>query len=68
MLSYFFPDKKNGLYPKVFLRTGTVQDTVKNSMDNVSMDWKVSQYSITYYIRLSRTNLTHHVVLLWPAN
>jgi len=38
MFSYFFPDKETGLYPKVSLATGTVQDTVKNSMDNVSMD------------------------------
>jgi len=38
MLTYFLPAKRNGLYPKVSLATGTVQDTAKSTMDNVSMD------------------------------
>jgi hypothetical protein len=34
---FFFPGKQNCLYPQVILATGTVQDTAKNTMDNVSI-------------------------------
>ena len=62
ILSYYFPEKEKRLQILAGFATGTIQDTAKCTKKNVSMDWKVSKYSITYYTHSSRTSLFHHVL------